>query len=463
MQTTPDPEPLTIQHTPAPSKRSRKNVFWAVSIALLVSAGMAFYWLTPSLTQAPPPAPAPGPAPTQDTNTGSPAPEPSAPPIDLLDSFLNSPHTASTIAFFGAAGCELAITADGSEPQIRKEQPGTTTMHLHQVSADEIPPALASGLVFGMLVIVCSNPALPTNSDLPCESRVLRLEKLLAAFGTVNASCLQVQGIVCLPEDLALPKTRFAVDVKCLILSHLSAAALEWAARTIGLENCSLALKICDAPDVQSLSVLGGFSVRVLHELDIRHLPQLVDLTCRLLGDAAFEGRLFLYGISPELAQTSSLARNWACLGVDLAVWNKLTQCFDDTIQIESLFLVTNPDTLQASPIPAYPSLRQPKVRGLHLYQASGADTMSLATARTLLNWAASLFFGLDSLSVNAAGEQQIDGDLETYIQAGPVRVVSSPTLSSLTICARPCMLADPSPSAPENNLYIFPTPHYLM
>ncbi|OAG31531.1 hypothetical protein NEDG_00006 [Nematocida displodere] len=256
----------------------------------------------------------------------------------IYNQYLESPHTARTLEFFGVSGYDLLTRTPSSatSPRIAENQWGDIEIHLNKYTLETIPDEIVQGIRFGNLIICAKysrkEKAWPIKHDV--------VEKVLRALGTVYADKLAICSII----DVAAPRKRSSlapptcpntprllrVYTPHLELKKLSSAAAGVFLALIDLSACKLVLRMPNACNLTNLGFLDKANPKRILELYVWDAVNLTNIDCEALQDRAVVFDFELLGTTnPVCASPATLqgiaSKKWARLGVPADLWNQIT------------------------------------------------------------------------------------------------------------------------------------------
>ncbi|OAG31160.1 hypothetical protein NEDG_01573 [Nematocida displodere] len=333
--------------------------------------------------------------------------------------YIVSPHTEQTIEFFNrgrllAHHTRLETVQMGAETHVLKHQTQPIHINPQHYTLESVPEKLAPGIVFGSLLI-----------DSNGQSDPVVLEKILGAFGTINACILElsslvfgamgvneniahrdIQGLDLSPlEDAptSAPKPICVLNISNLMIFNTPKSTIKWFLDRVDLTGSRIELVLSCKADFGNLEVLDGFDAAGIKWLGLYDIDNLGSLDCKLLQEGPFPDVLDLdsrSGKTPKMSEQiirNIVGNHWKGLVVPMKMWEELMEPSEQPIQLaaDSLTIFLGCES-------HIPTLRkgQATVNYLSIKFHDTKQTVTHQEISAVVEWASRSFGGLRIVNV---------------------------------------------------------------
>ncbi|OAG30742.1 hypothetical protein NEDG_02262 [Nematocida displodere] len=350
--------------------------------------------------------------------------------------YITSPYTKQTIKFFKKSGSDgrvnrLEIVEIDGERRLLKKQTQSFTIALDKYTLKNIPKKLAQGIEFRTLAIESTahfDPAV--------------LEKILSAFGTINADKLELSNLAinkvtartnpntntndanifqrCLQALWGMCRRVFelvfrlvngvppkcTVNVKDLGIYSTPNTSIEWLQERVDLPGSPIELVIHCMPDFGNLEVLDGFNAAEISRLDLFGIDELGSLDCKLLREGPLPDVLVLKSDKPvtldipEQIIRKIASNQWTGLGLSMCVWEELAKLcgqYNSPITADGLRVYLAPDCSLSFPVV---KRNQISAGSLSIIFHNSQLLVTYQEITVALGWASRYFGGLGKLVI---------------------------------------------------------------
>ncbi|OAG29864.1 hypothetical protein NEDG_02213 [Nematocida displodere] len=327
-----------------------------------------------------------------------------------------SPYTEQTMEFFERSGSDVrpnvleTIEIDG-ERCILKKQTQAVRISLEKYTLETVPEQLAQGIEFDRLVVEPSGPVDPAV-----------LEKILSAFGTINAEWLDLADLEIddpSPYNDEHPRTPMcALNVDTFQVTTTPKTTIEWLQKRVVLSGFPIELVIDCMPNFGNLEVLDGFCAGEIISLMLYGIDNLDSLDCKLLREGPLPDELVLHSNTPTAPEISEqitrnmLSNRWHMLTVPVSVWHVLAESSAQYNSPVSADYLTIGLPLGGKLARTAVKKKQAEVENLVIEFHEDQPLVTRQDMTSALVWASRSFEGLQSLSIVSEPDAIDEADL---------------------------------------------------
>ncbi|OAG31723.1 hypothetical protein NEDG_00198 [Nematocida displodere] len=352
--------------------------------------------------------------------------------------YLQSPHTEQTISLFAKCNFDLATVMINTVAHIRKTQPSSEPLHLHQCTLADIPNDLVEGMEFGQFRL-CGG--CQVDSKVPLSEMVVW--KFFNALGTLRTSYLAITNLqICAGNMPSAPGRVTKVKASKLGLYNVDIGYLHWIIRQMDLSESSLTIYLSWLTTVVSLEFLDAINCKEIYSLYMKHLPALGSIDCNVLRNGRVKNRLIFKNVSRLVAASPETLcgigkKRWLVMGCNKALWERIAPFCKKGEEIAQLDLVFiyNKDVKPACRVNT--NCPNTTVQNLGIRLAYPNNFLGKQDGLNMLAWIANSFTALVHIDVRVRGSDF----LAFYLRNTFFDIKTLPFLLMLSIDSIACNL----------------------
>ncbi|OAG30264.1 hypothetical protein NEDG_02253 [Nematocida displodere] len=349
--------------------------------------------------------------------------------------YIVSPYTKQTIKFFERSrsdwSTDLKTVKVGKKRCLLRKQTESQTIYLDMYTPKNIPKNLVKGIVFSKLTI---------DSNGPFDPAVL--EKILSAFGTINADVLALKKLKVRVSSYsgkhsAIQPLRCVLNVKELTIYATPKTTIGWLQERVDLSWSRIRLLIYCRSDFGNLEVLDGFNAAEITSLTLCDIDNLATLDCKLFREGPLPDVLEISGdnavvmvleISEQIIR-NMLAKEWVNLKMPVELWDELMEPSEHPKHLTADTLTIWMESPQVQTLPLL-GVTRATVTHLNLVTPEQHRFPPMSSLEPTLDWVSKGFEGLETLNVRGL---YVSGVRE-FVKRYTIDITTIPTLTSIKL-----------------------------
>ncbi|OAG31268.1 hypothetical protein NEDG_02256 [Nematocida displodere] len=373
-----------------------------------------------------------------------------------------SQYTKKTIEFIETSDISyfkngLETVWVGGKKCLLRKQTRHHIIYLNICTLQTIPMKLVQGIEFRRL-----------HFDADGQFDPAILEKILNAFGTINADSLglfrlnnrngtpQQSGQLAqqierwflklgpledTPKHSEPELAKCVLNVKELTIYATPKTTIGWFQGRVDLSGSPIKLVIDCMSDFGNLEVLDGFNAKRITSLMIDYIDKLDSLDCKLLREGPLPDELVfdrnaltIPVISDQIIQ-NIVSNHWVFLSASISLWKVLMKPGEQPKRLTAESLKITLDTAWCIP-PPMAEMNRAIVKDLTLVFDNYDILITTEHLEQTLEWVFTHFDGLEKLSIDIYYDAS---PLRDFARKNSIEIATIPTLKSISVCDIEC------------------------